>query len=535
MLRIAIADDEEFIRNGLKDMIRNLNRGYEVVADASNGEQVMDYLLTAETLPDLLITDIKMPVMDGRELVRQLTRRYPQIEKLVLSGYDDFELVRESFKSGAFDYLVKPIDSVKLAYLLRQAEERHQSAKQSNELKIHEQIRLNESLPLLKEQVLWRLLQSGGSTGDPLTGKYEHYRIDFGQPPYRVVLIAVHNYKALVKSIGEPNAQIHAFIVRNVVQNTMPDGFGYELFAKDGVIAVIIGQAEGAGFSDALRKIETNLKQYAKVGFSIGVGRIACGVTEFKRSYEEALQLLEHRFYRGESGIIEDEEARRKFGGSHWADLTDNYLFRLLDGIEKGKTQSIRELFRTIEEKIRAQYAHPSLAVQLFAELYTRLNVEHEQMRALFAELFGQGYDYVQALLDYDTLDELARYSMQAYEQAARRRASVLLNKEKRWIDEAKKIIIAHLSDELTLQRVAGDLYLNPNYLSDLFRKETGETFVDFLTRKRMEKAKELLKSTRGKSYEVAEQVGYKDADYFSKVFKKIVGMSPSDYRNRMT
>jgi two-component system, response regulator YesN len=168
----------------------------------------------------------------------------------------------------------------------------------------------------------------------------------------------------------------------------------------------------------------------------------------------------------------------------------------------------------------------------LLTDTYLKLQIEYSEFKKAVTEGLGSEFSYLKHIEAYDTLDEVKKYTQELYTGIIKQIVDIRKRKDKKLVEIVKEYIIKHYNEDITLNRIAEVVYVNSSYICDLFKTQTGENFVDYLTKIRIEKAKVLLRNVKIKTYEVGQMVGYEDATYFSKVFKKVVGVSPSEYRN---
>ncbi len=533
MLKILVVDDEKLIRKGLAKTINAFDRGYKVIGEAANGVEAIENIEREK--PDVVITDIKMPKMGGVELITNLEKRFPSIKKIVLSGFDEFDYVRDTMKRGATDYLLKPVDFELLGELLKKIEDDIKSEKQSNTNMLDLKIKLNQSFPLFKDQFIKELICEGKcSSFDNIEEKLQYFSIRLPIGRYQVIIVSIDNYKHTYEEIGPEQSKIDTFIKRNISEESVSYYTDFFSFMDDMglVIACSVSENNQEMIDLISNEIFINLTNNTPLNYTISVGRPVDSFEKLKESYDSALDTLMKRFYLTGSNILKFDGNRKCFNKSQLKILTDNYQIRLRSCVDVVNDQQIAEVMGELCMKLGEMSAEPSDAVKVLIDIFMKLQVENVNFKEAVVETFGFDYSYEKNLNLFDTLHEMNKYTCNVYKKTISKLKEMYGRKDTKLIELVKDYILNHYKEDITLTKVADAVYVNPNYLSEIFKSQTGENFVDYFTRVRIEKAKELIKDIKSKTYTVGELVGYDDPAYFSKVFKKVVGVSPTKYRD---
>lgn len=539
MLKILVVDDERLVRMGLREFINEVE-GFEVVGQAADGLSAIEAIRIHQ--PDVVITDIKMPKLDGKELVKYLNTNYPSIRKIVLSGFEDFDYVHDTMKNGAVDYLLKPVDEKELIDLLKkiEADIRTEEARRMNHLNF--KIQLNESFPYLRDQFVLKLLHGCYSSRDEIEKKLDYFNLRMDSECYYVIVVSIDNYKLICKNEGIEEAKLVSFIVRNIAEESIAD-YAKFFSCTDGaelIVSVAMPRAGEGGrekiIDDILNEIHSNLVKYTRTNFTLCLGDPADSILEIKQSYNNTLSALKYRFYSKSPAIIKymDIKSRpfERINSEVFYNLIEKYESFFHNCIKTGNTGKIKALLEELCSKLRESRIYPPEAVKVFIDLHTKLELTILDFKKTVNELFGQDYSYIKAIELFDTLGDIEIYTNTVYAQSIGYINSNAYRKEKKLVEIAKEFIENHYNENITLSKMANITYVNPNYFCEVFKSQTSENFVDYLTRVRIEKAKILLKDIRMKTYEVSQRVGYESSEYFSKVFKKVVGVTPSEFRN---
>ncbi len=533
MLKILVVDDEKIIRKGLIKIITALGEDFQVTGEASNGVEALE-MVESEN-PHIVITDIKMPKMDGIELVKNLEKRFPKVRKVVLSGFDEFNYVRDTMKNGAMDYLLKPIDVGQLTGLLGKIAADIKTENERNLNVLNLKIKLNESLPLLKEQFIYELICEGKySSPEEVEKKLQYYNLRISEGLYHILIVSMDNYRYLYEELGSEQSKINAFIVRNIAEESVSRFTSFFSFMDDAGLVIACSSPEtGKGLIDRVAgEISDNLKKYTGLRFTISLGKPVDSLTKLKESYDSSVKALSGRFYMEDSKVIRYDEGKKPYHKNSLEGLAEKFEIQLKNCADMASEKQIPAVMDEFCSKLKEMNVEPEEAVKAFGDTFAKLQLENTKFKEAVVESYGSNYSFSKSLDLFDTLDEIKKYACAVYTEVICKMQAMFSRKDKKLIEVVKDHITRHYSEDITLNKVAELVYVNPNYLSEIFKAQTGESFVDYFTRVRIEKAKELLKDIRVKTYEVGALVGYDDPPYFSKVFKKVVGVSPTEYRN---
>jgi two-component system, response regulator YesN len=536
MLGIVVVDDEELIRKGLIKIITKSGMDISILGEASNGQEALEVI--RRNIPDLVITDVKMPKMDGIELIQQIELEFPGVRKIVLSGFDDFNYVRDTMRRGAMDYLLKPVDDVQLIDLLKKIESELEKEKEKKEKEINLKMQLDQSLPLLKEQFVQKIICETVTSLKDIERGLENYNIDLLKGEYQVLLISMDNHKAVYERLGAEEARHKVFALRNISEESI---LRYASFVSchycSGIIvAISISDKSVEDLNKVLMALYSNLTKDFDLQFSISMGRPVNSLTRLKESYDSAVSNLRFRFYNRKQTLLyagtDDGLMEGQSRKDHLAGFLENCEDRLKSCVELANPDTSTKIVEELCSRFFKVMTDPVDALWALSDVFSKIKRSVPEFEKALAEVLGFDYSYEKALGMFDTLEEVKKYTTSIYTGVIERIMEMRKRKDRKLVEAVKEFVQKHYCEEITLKRLAEAVYANASYICDLFKSQTGENFVEYLTRLRIEKAKSLLKDVRIKTYEVGQLVGYPDATYFSKVFKKMVGVTPSEYRN---
>lgn len=527
LLKVLIVDDEHLVRNLLRHCIDWEEIGYEIVGEASNAHEALD--LVEQLKPDVIFTDIYMPFMDGLEFGRIVFERYPSIKIIVLTGYEEFEYAKKSIKIGISDFLLKPIndDEIrKVAVKLRATieAERNQMAEYDRVKK-----QLEENLPYLKERLLNKLIQNT-HTYEDIKHQLDYFHISIN-PSYVQVGLIEASLPETAGILGEEEQLLLNMQCQELVAKYFRNDDFVSVFFDSNQNIVVLNSELDIDFNDCLEAIRTLIINKLKCQITIGVGNIYNQVSRIKTSYKEAFDALNYKIIAGKNQVINYSDINFSHSKSHAAqsDCMDSLAFYIKAGLKKKVVESIENAFcennlcgNSVDiDSIRVI---ASSIISIILSVITELEIN-------ISDIFSgsQPFDKVFRI---DTLPEMRKYLLEISELTT----NIILNMQNKKVNQAiediKEYMNNNLSDsELSLSRTAKKFYMNVSYLSRIFKQESGSTFVEYLTRIRMEKAITLLKETDLKAYQIAEKVGIANPHYFSICFKKWTGVSVNDFK----
>lgn len=500
-MNIIVVDDEERIRLGLCKLIEQAGDNYVIIGSYGSGQELLNELEHLE--PDLIITDIKMPQMTGLQLISKITRTRKNVKFAVLSGFNDFEYAREALRYEVKDYLLKPVNLEELNRMLAKIEA---SVKQENSRKRLETEDLVSLLLFADDR------QMPAALKDEVSSELD-----------RSCLFAEHYAVLLIGA--EPaitDEQLEKFTAdwqreRKIVKNE----------SQRKAVVIAVGENDHANtVRDLTLTLLQRMPSFTKA--KIGISGVFSGSTGLQQAYREASIAYQHAWYntelRGYSVI-----------NSHSAHKEERY--RLLRIIDKEVLPALQ-----VCDFARANHAFESW---LTACASYRLNWEElrevcSDMDVLISEEIKQWHGQQQPIGDPikliapESFEDWRAFADQLRADTSKRFFVLEQGRsENKAIDTIKAYLQKHYTEEIELQRLADLVFLTPSYLSKLFKIETGETITDYLTSERIEQAKRLLRDEQGlKTYMVGEKVGYADPAYFTKVFKKMTGKTPKEYRD---
>ena len=538
MLKLFLVEDEIIMRDGIRNYIKNDMPHIEFVGEASDGE--LAFPMIKELQPDILLTDIKMPFMDGLELSRLLKAEMKHLKIIIVSGYDDFEYAKQAIKIGVTDYLLKPVSSIKLYEALNRVTQMIETERQQNLYPWNHEENTDERLRQEKQKFFKILITHQVSTSEILEqGKQLGFQLNARY--YGICICNIFQNEEKITSDVNQYEECAKQILKILNENENSYGIERE---TEGWIEIVTGENEEEikkHISTIHQRILVAIQQFSGLNFFIGVGSPVNRISLIGNSYEEASRAFSYRYLLNPNQIIYFQDTGNLFEHTQELDMTKVQLHKLdrsillrflKNGLQEEIPLFLQDYFDSIgkdnmKSLIFRQYMCMDIYFGTIAFL-EEMGVEDElimKQRSSF-RLETSFLSHMEDMLD--CLGTFMKIAIDIRDERANKKYHGL-------IEQAKEYIHQHFDkDDISLNSIAGIVNISPNHFSTIFSQEMGVTFIEYLTKIRMDKAKEYLMCSNMKSSEIGYAVGYKDPHYFSFIFKKTQNMSPKEYRQRV-
>ncbi len=534
-IKIFLVEDEIIIRNGIKKSIDWEKEGYVFAGEASDGE--LAYTAVLKEKPDILITDIKMPFMDGLELSSLVKKELPDTKIIILSGYDEFDYAKAAIRIGVTEYLLKPVSSAKLLETLGEVAQIIQQEREEKKLIARYSEETSENREHEKMKLFSWLVMGERSMGEAVeAGK--QYNLNLSASCYQIMLF---------KILSTPENRVYSEEMVNAyseVEKIARSTEGVCNFQRgvDGWAFLLMGEDE-----DHLRKKEEKFKSdlcdtmraFELFPYFGGIGCMVFRIRNLNQSFREAEKAFAARFSMESNQILSVEEIDCLKGGKEIETKGFVEIGKSREMLEKFLNNGTMEEVDTFAEAYIARLEADSLKSTLMRQyvvmdIYMVIFSFCEKFAIQDLELKKDVEELQHVIQKLHSLTEMKKYLSYLLEKAIELRDTVSGRRYTDLIAAAQKMIGKnYMSEDISLNVVAANVGMSPSYFSSIFSKEVGHTFVEYLTEVRMEKAKELLMCSSLKTSEIGFEVGYKDPHYFSYIFKKTQGCSPKEYRAR--
>lgn len=526
MLKVLIADDEMLVRVGVKSTIEWERYGFTVVAEACNGEDALKKIDAHH--PDILLTDIRMPKMDGLQLLAEIRRRNLPVETVIMSCYNEFELVRTAMQNGACDYLLKlSLTPQELLEVLERVKE-----------KILSRPAPAGSSSLFDRNDLYDKLVRSVQNGDTPAARLNELaaaasmQLSFDCASL-LLLIADPVYEGAASGYPAVDPQTVS-MAHNLLRDYLTGrNMGDILILDKNACLFLILLRPDADAADAAKFMQKRLSDYLHLDFSAGLlASLDFAAERLSRLDDRIRQLWDFRFLQGRGSFLSYESADRQRGSSRQVPVPSGITLSGIRG--KADLPEIPASISKISGLMRSHSLSRRECLQSFLAAFY-------QICSMFSTYGGSagGFRSFCGISFADCIEQLRFLSDAAvlFEEFSRSAAAYLDDCGRRWKSAEILSVLSYVQENLhlpvNLQDAASHVGMSAPYLSTLFKREIGESFTEYLTRQRMERAQTLLEDKNIYIYEVCARVGYTDPNYFCKVFKKYTGMSPEAYRRK--
>jgi two-component system, response regulator YesN len=537
MYRVLIVDDEKEIRDGLRFKFPWADYGVDSIDTAEDGDVALDKVL--EQRPDLILSDIKMNRISGLEFIKQVNERFGCLCKsIVVSGYDDFDLVKQAIQLGAMDYILKPINIEELNKVVNKALDQVQKERidEQNKLLLENQVLF--ALPKMQEEAMKEVTENPYNPfwDTRMRLKLKNVELEWIlQETLALMIIEVDDLKSIEQGKSyRKEKELVLFSIGNVVNQTCREEYRYPyvLFMDEKNRWVIVFCCERNNLEfckETAKQCIERINRYVKVNVSIGLHSTIGDIKSLFKMFQETGDILEQKIVFGGNRLLVDDEIGVDV---EFSDISLSDTDSIFDLIKYGSESEISEALNGFNDMVRSW---PITHIKDIQQRLFEWLLELYKKAAVFGLKDPEWERNPIAIWDrlekYDTLESL-RAQVEAILLELSQSLKQLGKPQNQIISEAVKYMNRHYALNLTLQGVASEVHVTPVWLSKLFKKEKNQTFLEFLTSLRIEKSKEMLGDVRYKIYQVSQEVGYRDPVYFTKLFRKSVGHTPKEYRN---
>ena len=535
MIKVFLVEDEIIIREAIHKMIPWAEYGFELIGEAKDGEMALP--LIKKSKPDVLITDIKMPFMDGLTLSRLVKKDLPNTKIIIISGYDDFDYARQAITLGIEQYLLKPISKDEFLEVLEGIRSKY---KKENEQKLYYQKFENEIKAYEKnaQRDFFELLVSEDVDLQRIYEQADRLQIDIMAQCDNLVLFDI-GAKSDYQNVGDRYSN-DAADVQNKIDEFFINNRSYQLFRNQQFnYAVLIKGDEneiGQITAECIEFLKTTFEQNGTLEWFVCAGKSVERLSMMSECYKEAMKSFAYRYlgyryvfsYENIEKTEKDEDMNLQNIDMNAVkqEIIYNFLFNALDEEVDSFVKNYLQMIggEAMRSKMFQQYILLNLHFCLtsFAEKlgYDKTEID-DSLKFIVDERIKSTEDLEKII------GSILRKGIRLREERSKGRNQSVIRTALQYMEEN------FTDDSLTLNRVAGVANVSATHFSALFSQKMGQTFIEYLTQLRMSRAKEQLRCTDMRSGEIALEVGYKDPHYFSFLFKKTQGCTPSEYRNQ--
>jgi Response regulator containing CheY-like receiver domain and AraC-type DNA-binding domain len=537
MYKLVIVDDEPAVRQGLSTVFDWETYGIQLAGQADDGDTGLE--LIEQVKPDIVLTDIMMPTMDGIRMAQEIRQRFPETKIVFISGHNDADFLKSALQVHAVDYIFKPVKRSELQKVIEKVTAGLRAEEQERRIVQDMQVKLTQSMPLLREKFLLSLLRDGATATGNLQERLEFLSLMLpAEWPYIVLVVTIDDSAEVLAGRSERDKQLLSYSILNVMQELIDSrmkGYAFENRTGEYTGLLMLDEQEEVQEEQlyALAEaVQDNLRRWLKLSVTIGVGGIVRSITSLSASYKQAREAADRKWYLGKNKIITADslemsgEALSRFD----AGQSEKLISALKAGDRSGVEAGLDDIFHPLATNRKDGFKYGRyMSLQLIL-LSERVLLD---LNLLTKEWNEKEDEVLDRLLKLETMAELIRLVTSYLSDVCAWVEEKRSGRVSHVIEAIQQFVGDHYAENLTLAEISGHVYLSQTYVSLLFKQETGETIYDYLIKVRIEKAKQLLCDPRMKFYEICEAVGYTDPSYFSKLFKRMTGLTPSTYRDQ--
>lgn len=538
-IRVIIVDDEARLRRGIERLVLSNQDAWDVIGSFSSGTECLEAIEETKMAFDLLITDVKMPGIDGLTLIKKL-KDITTFYSVVISGFDDFQYLQTAIREGASDYFIKPINRDEFRAQLENIKQKIVAQWEDDQYFEEIEKKASQLTHVKQTQML-----------SEMTRKQEvdlsllEWTKDFPKGSYQLIYVSMDNLIRKTKSFQKEDWNAWTFAIDNICDELLERLHAHLIQSwrwkdKDLSFWVLLHLQKsemdsfGQYCSQFAEELRMNIRRFTPFTSSIAISDSIHELTLLPSAKDELLTYIQFRLlYDGNQifskEVVDSFQANKKLIGSK---EMENQIHKLIFSLEHKNKEGIELEIDRFINTIQALDSPEKIGhvLNLLGMLVINFMLKNSHTVDEIPRI-NEVFSFTKKIANISELKEVLReWINEVLNYLDRKDKSQNLDH----ISLAKKWIAQHLNENITIQKIASQVYMNPTYICEYFKNQTGETVLDFVTRIRMEKARDLLLTTNLKIYDISVKVGYTDTKYFSKLFKKQLGETPSKYREKI-
>lgn len=540
MINIVLVDDDMLALTRLKQLIDL--QGVRIVGEFTKPEQALEFI-TKEHV-DILITDMKMPVMDGIELIEKLKELKPELQLISVSSYEDFSYVKESFKLGGIDYILKhTLDEESLTKALLAAIANVKQSSKDSKAAVLEETFAEESKQALKAKLLTQLLREEIPI-EEAQQKFVNYQIRLHISSTILVVCEIDDYRRITEHFSDKDTAIFLSSITDIMNRVLGNVPDKEIIRiEDGKYVLFLSFPNVRShlfiYSTTIefcKRLNYNLEKMLNITLSVGIGQCCSQIGDFIKSYHKCLEKLHNKFFEGKGLVYDTHQASsavfslNEISNKIKVDLEGIYNY--LNKGDCGYTAQLEGIF----EQFKAR-KYPKQIIEL--HVIDMLNIGYKVIKNTPLveqqfEGFNQLFTQIKAVETLDETKEILTSFYQQIIQSISDRKQMNQHGYNKYTIKAIDYIKLHYKEDISLQNVADELGIHHTYLSKVFKMDAGCNFKEYLNQYRIDKAKELIRTQNYRIKEIYGCVGFNQYNYFFKVFRQVAGQTPIEYEKQI-
>lgn len=531
MYSLMLVDDEQDVRKAILETISWNELGFDVVGEAENGREALD--IAQRLNPDVIITDIKMPFMDGIEMVKALREENPITKIVFLTGFNDFEYAQTAIQYNVMEYLLKPISADNLTKTLLSI--RHKLDEERDELRNIERMKQNyETDRKIMRMGFLHALVAGGLSKDYIFSVRGKLGLQMDGECNLVFVTKPGRQSLETNTLGVEDTDLMMSSISKLIAQTADRYARNETFWHlDQIVTILSDTCKKVeqNSETLMLEIQQNLEHFYGVSSTIGVSEKFSDASKIRQAYDSACSALDYRLLLGKNMIIHigdiEPEGKVRFLFDETSETSLKAIIKT--GTKEQASQFISQMFENMRQRKASLSDYQIYIIELFS-------VVVKTAKALIPNFdlnVENNLNFITEIFNHESIDDVMlwfeRLCHRIIEYIGLQRqdsAEVLSRQGLQYIEENYALT------DLSLKSVSEYLHISSSYFSSIFKKTTGDSFTNVLIKIRMERARELLLTTSKKIFEIAQETGYTDQHYFSYCFKKYFQVSPNEMRH---
>ena len=530
MIKILLIDDEVMIRTGIRTSIDWMSYGMEIAGEASNGQEGLEKAIELE--PDIILIDVRMPVMNGLEFTKIIRERMPEVKIVIISGYDDFKYAREALHLGVSEYLLKPVGAEELISILqKQCQEIVEERDELNRERALKNV-FEENLVYMQSRFMNSIFKREYQEEADIAEKSKKLKIAFPQSAYQVIVIDIDDFYLITESLSDKERDDLKHMVKNIAEEVLkPLTNSTVYFSEFDYLIGVIDLKNGmqSSVNGLYQEIRNCVKNYQRLTVTIGISNKYEGASKIPDAYNEAVLALRSKVVKGKDRIIDinqvdkaDKAAPVIYPSSEEKEILGHLKTMDTDNLNKVIGKICAGLSASKVDDVQIKDICLRLII-ISASYLDEIGVDYRNRN-------GKEFDPYLEIQKYETLEDIEAWLKKVFGNFIRIMQDSKNEKFLGIVKVAIQYINENYQEDIDVLKMAAITYVTPNYFSRVFKKETGRNFTEWLNMARIDKAKLLLREPKWRVYELAEKVGYKDYKSFIFNFKKYAGCTPKEY-----
>lgn len=523
-MKVLIVDDEKHVREAIRYFVPWDKYRISAIYEAVNGQEAIRIM--QEEQPAVVFTDMRMPLMDGAQLLEWLHVHYPNTKTIVISGYQDFKYVKPAIVYGGTDYLLKPLNSRQLIAAAEHAFDLWLAEEEERRLVHRQNMQLNVLRPLYWDKVLSDLVSGQSPFQEMKPALCDELGMPVGAADCRIAVIAVQGADCRLLQRFHGDAGLTSFVLANVCNELLSpgnSGFAFRSWQGGGEIVMLFWSAGAVNAEELLRRINESLMLTYGMQIDIGLSPNQPLPEGLTTAFRQAQQARSERNLLQKEGRIHCYREQQPVSGPVGDYALEPLLEKLRIAVLSGDEDKMGQ--------VADEWAEKLAGLSLLTE--SRLLRQQEEIAAVLTRWRPDAEVKLTLCYDREGLFSVENWRNQLRALLVRLSRGNSQTPDSRLVQEIREYLNQNYARDMTLQHIAERFFISRENVSRKFKQITGENLSDYLTGLRVDKAKALLQNTGLRSSQISELVGYEDEKYFSRVFKKTTGLTPREYRKQ--